>query len=359
MLFLILILIPYLWIILLIVLFRGKHYIRRDYSSRPTVSVFLPTCNEEGNVARKLDNLLGQNYPIHEVLVFDCSTDRTPEIVRQYIKHNQNIRLIPQESRIGVANTFNEFLKQTTGDIIVKTDCDSFTLYNSALRELVASFADPRIGGVSGICRTAGVEGSYRSLITTLQIAESNLDSAIIAHSSSVLAFQRTCVDPVDSDSMAEDTEEFVRIRRMGYRTIVNPEVVSQEQVPSNFLGRRAQKDRRAEGVVRVLIRNRSILFNPRYGLYGLIVFPWNFFLLTISPFLLVMGLIIIAYVSITELPVIGAALVLGLVAMLGLKRHLLLSLVDIQLSGLIGTINTLLRKPRPIWVRPHNSARI
>jgi len=350
--FLLITIIPYIAIILVVISFRSKHYLRTDYSSKLSVSIFLPTCNEQRNVARKLDDLLGQNYPIREVLVFDCSTDRTPEIVRQYIKYNQNIRLIQQESRTGVAKTFNEVLRQATGDIIVKTDCDSFTLNNSALRELIASFADPRVGGVTGICRTAGVEGSYRSLITTLQIAESNLDSAIIAHSSSLLAFRRTSVDPVDEDSMAEDTEEFVRIRRLGYRTIVNPEVVSQEQVPSNFLGRRAQKDRRAEGVVRVLIKNRSILLDPRYDLYGLIIFPMNLFLLGVSPFLAIIGLIIVAYLSVTELQSLGVALILGLVAMLTLKRHLLLSLVDIQLSGLIGTINALFRKPRPIWER-------
>ena len=348
--FLMLITIPYLGIITLVLLFRSKHYIRRDYSLRPPVSVFLPTYNEEGNIARKLDDLLNQNYHIHELLVFDCSTDHTPEIVRQYIRSHPNIKLIQQKSRTGVARTLNAFLNLATGEIIVKTDADSFTFNNGALKELVASFGDPRVGGVTGICRTVGIEGSYRRLITALQIMESNLDSVIIAHASSLLAFRRTCVQPVDENSMADDTEEFVRIRRLGYRTILNSEVVSQEQVPSDFWGRRAMKDRRAEGVLRVLMKNRSVLFNPKYGLYGLIIFPMNLFLLAVSPFLVLMGLIAVAYLSVTELPVLGLALILGLATTSALKPHLLMSLVDTQVSGLIGTMNAVFKKPRAIW---------
>jgi glycosyltransferase involved in cell wall biosynthesis len=42
--------------------------------------------NEENFIGKKLDNLLEQTYPIHEILIYDCSTDRTPGIIQKYQK---------------------------------------------------------------------------------------------------------------------------------------------------------------------------------------------------------------------------------------------------------------------------------
>jgi len=65
----------------------------------------LPTYNEEKFIEKKLDNLLEQTYLIHEILIYDCSTDRTPAIIQGYQKKNSSIKLIRQPARIGMART--------------------------------------------------------------------------------------------------------------------------------------------------------------------------------------------------------------------------------------------------------------
>jgi glycosyltransferase involved in cell wall biosynthesis len=42
----------------------------------------LPTYNEENFIEKKLDNLLEQMCHIHEILIYDCSTDKKTPISR-------------------------------------------------------------------------------------------------------------------------------------------------------------------------------------------------------------------------------------------------------------------------------------
>lgn len=330
---------------------RGKSGIcRKDYSYRPTVTVYVPTFNEERNIEKKLNNILEQDYAVDEILVIDCSTDRTSLIVQDYARRHPKIKLVSQPQRTGMARTLNDALSLGKTELLIKTDCDSIVHGRDALNQLVANFGDPRVGGVTGICVSEGIEASYRSLLTRLQIAESAMDSTIVAHASSLLAFRRSCAEYVDEDSMADDTEEFVRIRKRGYRTILDPSVRSTESLPRSWLSRRAVKDRRAEGIVRVLVKHSELFLNRKYGLYGMFIVPSNLFLLSISPFLLMADVVALALLMVAHPQAAPIALiVLGAVLA---YRSAFLAFLDVQVSGFVATLNFLLRRARPVWKR-------
>jgi len=349
-------LIPYIFVASVALLFGRGQVLKKDYSYSPKVTVFLPTFNEERNIAKKLDDLIQQTYPISEIMVYDCSTDNTPRIVEEYQKKYSNIKLIKQHERIGMAKTLNEALKKSGGEIFVKTDCDSLTKSRDALKELIADFGDKNIGAVSGVCINKGLEGYFRSFLTRLQIAESNLDSTIIAHATSLLAYRKVAVVDVDPNSLNDDAEEFVLIRKKGYRTVIDAQVVSEEELPETFRKRRLQKDRRAAGTIKVLLQNLSILFNPKFGLYGLVVFPIDIFLLVISPILLFVASILMGYIMFTISPIILVPylfLIFSPFVFYTIKKvNWLVALVDLQLSGLMGTLRLLFKRDSPKWER-------
>lgn len=88
------------------------------------VAVIIPTLNEEKFIARCLDSVIGQSYPFEEmdVMVIDGgSRDRTQEIVNQYHKKYENIRLLHNPGRIQ-SIAFNIGVKDSTAPYIVRLD---------------------------------------------------------------------------------------------------------------------------------------------------------------------------------------------------------------------------------------------
>lgn len=341
-------------IVATIIFIYGKRRINimKDYNYRPTVTVFIPTYNEERNIARKLDELLRQSYPINEILVIDCSNDRTPEIVSEYARYHPNIKLVRQNTRIGMARTLNQAIDTATGDILVKTDADTYIFSDDAIKEVIACFGDPNIGAVtvSRINNKIDMEDKYAKFLTIIQIAESNIDSTVIGMNS-ILAFRRSVMVKVDPESMAEDTEELVRIRRKGYRTIIEPSVITEEEIPMNMRLRRIQKDRRAEGIIRVLLNNIDMLFNPLYNKYGMLVLPLEFFVLIVSPFLSITLASIIIYLTSLYSSLFSILVVAGISIPYIVKRTLLSAFIDVNISGLIAVLRAM-KRPEPLWER-------
>ena len=70
--------------------------------SAPKVSIVLPTYNGERYLQRAIESCLEQTHQnIELVVVDDCSTDSTPEIIK--IVHGSAARIRPQSTQSGLA----------------------------------------------------------------------------------------------------------------------------------------------------------------------------------------------------------------------------------------------------------------
>src|SRR5207247_2069639 len=90
--------------------------------------------------------LLELDYPrdlVEVIVISDGSTDRTAELARRF-----EVRLVEVHPG-GKAAALNAGLAQATGEILFFTDVRQ-RLDRSSLSNLVARFADPRVGVVSG-----------------------------------------------------------------------------------------------------------------------------------------------------------------------------------------------------------------
>ena len=90
------------------------------------VSVILPVYNGETYLSECLDAILGQTLKEIEVIcVNDGSTDRSPEILREYAARDSRIRVIDQENT-GAGAARNNGMAQARGEYLSFLDADDF-----------------------------------------------------------------------------------------------------------------------------------------------------------------------------------------------------------------------------------------
>jgi cellulose synthase/poly-beta-1,6-N-acetylglucosamine synthase-like glycosyltransferase len=116
----------------------------------PRISVLIAAYNEEEAIERKIQQTLALEYPADkiEVLVLsDCSTDRTDEIVKAF--PDGRVRLIRMPERRGKTFAQNVGVKEATGEVIIFSDATAI-YHPKALLYLACNYQDAFVGAASG-----------------------------------------------------------------------------------------------------------------------------------------------------------------------------------------------------------------
>ena len=89
------------------------------------VSVIIPVYNVSNFIGRTIDSVLQQEYDdIEIVLVDDCSTDNSAEIIKQYQKSHPCVKYFRQQQNQGAAVARNKALDLATGQYVAFLDGD-------------------------------------------------------------------------------------------------------------------------------------------------------------------------------------------------------------------------------------------
>jgi teichuronic acid biosynthesis glycosyltransferase TuaG len=117
-------------------------------SDGPLVSVIMSAYNGADLIGESIDSVLAQTYdPIELVVVDDCSTDGTPEVVEAYAKqHPDRIRLERKSDRRGPCRRRNDALDLARGELIAWLDQDDLWLPEKTERQVEVLLARPEVG---------------------------------------------------------------------------------------------------------------------------------------------------------------------------------------------------------------------
>lgn len=329
----------------------------------PLVSVIIPVYNEELVIERRIKNIFDSSYPKEkmEVIIVDSgSKDRTCNTVEE--KFGNTVILLQEEERKGKAHAINLAINKSRGEILIITDGP--TLYSSdTISQLVHSLGNFSVGAVTALYEIPNAsenqitssEHAYWSYKDKIRILESR------AHSTSWLsgeacAFRKKVVNKVDEDTLADDANIALQTLSRGYRTFVNENCFFSEKSPSEFYDYFRIKTRRTLGGLIETLRFKSLLFNPRYGYFGLIIFPYRFFAQFISP-VLTFTTITIAIAAIMDIaPYIGIHAVLIIAAALlylGFRfRYKIISYIYLQVITTIALFLLATKRIRVDWVQ-------
>ena len=269
-----------------------------NLDSCPRLSIIVATYNEANVIRSKLENLNNVTYPKdkYEIIVVDSgSTDNTIQIVEEYRK--KGVILLKQQKRLGKANALNFALEKASGDIIVLTDANA-EFSPESLSALVKEF-DGRTGAVLPRFVPCGKlsywDKAFHEIHNMYKSSESAADSVFIVFGE-LFAFRRHLIDRIDEDAAADDLEIAMTIRKKGYRIKYNSDVEVKEKLPSGQKEVRIQKTRHIFGIIQAMVKNSYFFLNPRYGLYGMLIFPTHFLQMTLGPFLVFSSLAILLW---------------------------------------------------------------
>jgi cellulose synthase/poly-beta-1,6-N-acetylglucosamine synthase-like glycosyltransferase len=296
----------------------------------PSISLIVPSYNEEVSVRDSVGCMLRLDYPNYEVIVVnDGSKDRTLEFlidefklyksarsiagpietkpVRKVYESTEPVRLLViDKNNGGKADSINAGINAARCDLVMVVDSDSL-IERDGLFEMVKPFLeDPeRTIAVGGTVRAVNdcevSSGTVRrirtskSMLANFQSVEYlraffggrvgfSLFNCMLIISGAFGLFRRDRaieVGAFDHSSIGEDMELVVRMhhyyrdRKQPYRIAYVAAPVCWTEVPQDWKILHRQRKRWQRGTVDSLWRHREMLLNPRYGVVGMFAFPY------------------------------------------------------------------------------------
>jgi cellulose synthase/poly-beta-1,6-N-acetylglucosamine synthase-like glycosyltransferase len=186
--------------------------------------------------------------------------------VREFREHG--VRLAPFPERRGKICAINDAIGQVDADVVVFSDANAF-LAPGAIRALVANFADPSVGAVSGDVVLIGTraalatsEDLYYRYERWLQRVESEIGS-MIGVDGALYALRRSLFEPPPGDTILDDFSIPMGVVRMGYRVVFEPQALAHEEGSLTAMQEFSRKARIVAGAAQFLGR-------------GVTQFPWR-----------------------------------------------------------------------------------
>lgn len=200
-------------------------------------SIGITAYNEEANIGRLLQALLDQELTtvsITEIIVVaSACTDRTVDIVREYMAGDERIHLHLQERREGKPSAVNVFLRHAVEDICVLESGDTLP-GPGTIEGLVSMFRDPTVGMTGAHKVPVNAPEQMVGYLSHLRLAMEHNLCLEIPRLGELIAFRKV-LDAIPPDvAMDEAFVESLVIGR-GLRVMYAPDAVVYNLGPNSF----------------------------------------------------------------------------------------------------------------------------
>jgi glycosyltransferase involved in cell wall biosynthesis len=125
----------------------AAHCQRKEMSSHstPLVSVVMSVLNGDTYLSEAVESILGQTFLDFEFIITDDGSHApVTEILIDYSRRDNRIRLLRNERSTGLTKALNAMIRQTKGAFIARMDGDDISLPNRLEHQVHVFFDDPR-----------------------------------------------------------------------------------------------------------------------------------------------------------------------------------------------------------------------
>ena len=214
------------------------------------ISMGIMAYNEESNIGSLLQSVLNQEFnygQLEEIFVVASGcTDRTEDIVRNFIKKDKRIKLLHQSQREGKASAINLFLSKAHGNILIMESGDTIP-EKGVLDKLVAPFEDPNIGMTGAHPIPVNSKNNFIGFAVHFMWTLHHKIALDTPKLGELVAF-RNCVKEISRETAVDEASIEAIVRKAGYELYYVPDAVVRNKGPENIKDFIKQRRRIAAG---------------------------------------------------------------------------------------------------------------
>ncbi|QPJ66743.1 MAG: glycosyltransferase family 2 protein [Candidatus Nitrohelix vancouverensis] len=315
--------------------------------SKP-ISILAPAFNEEASIVNSVNSLLQLEYPLYEVVVInDGSTDRTLEYLKDSFdlkitnkvyrkqvecapvrgvyesKKHPNLLVIDKVNGGGKADAMNAGINASSYPLFCAIDSDSIIekdVLLKIIRPFIQDTSTVAAGGTVRIINGCKVRGGIidevglpKTLLGKFQIMEYfraflagrvafSSFSCLLIISGAFGLFKKQHVIDVGgywADAIGEDMELVVRLhkhlrqKKEKYKIVYIPDPVCWTEAPETYKVLGLQRKRWQRGLLQCLSVHSTMFLNPKYGVVGMLAFPFFLIFEGLGPIVEFVGVIL------------------------------------------------------------------
>jgi cellulose synthase/poly-beta-1,6-N-acetylglucosamine synthase-like glycosyltransferase len=317
----------------------------------PSITIIAPAYNESLNVVENVRSLLSNHYVNYSVIIVNDGSkdDSLEKLIEAYDLEkvdyiiNEKLKTKPLRSGVfksknpafeklmvvdkengGKADALNMGLNISTSKYVACIDVDCLLLEN-ALQKMIKPFLEETdatviaTGGVIRIANSCVINGGKlmdvnlpKNLLVRSQILEyirafllgrmawSRLNGLLVISGAFGVFDKKIAIDVggYDTKTVGEDMEIIVRMRRYmeeqgrKYKVSYIPDPLCWTEAPDNYKIFISQRNRWTRGTIETLKKHRKIGFNPKYGSFGLLSYPYWLIFERLAPVIEVIGIL-------------------------------------------------------------------
>jgi glycosyltransferase involved in cell wall biosynthesis len=110
---------------------------RFNLNTKTTISCVIPAYNEGKNISRVLDVVTTYSKFNEIIVIDDGSKDNTREIVKEYQKNCEHLKLIVNSHNLGKTGAIKKAVYMSSGELVVMLDADLINLNHRNLNALI------------------------------------------------------------------------------------------------------------------------------------------------------------------------------------------------------------------------------
>ena len=317
----------------------------------PSITIIAPAYNESLNVVENVRSLLSNHYVNYDVIIVNDGSkdDSLDKLIEAYDLEkadyivNEKLKTKPLRAGIfksknpafeklivvdkengGKADALNFGLNISKSKYVACIDVDCLLL-EDALQKMIKPFLEVTetkviaSGGVIRIANSCMIKGGKlidvnlpKNLLVQSQILEylrafllgrmawSRLNGLLVISGAFGILDKEIAIEVggYDTETVGEDMEIIVRMRRymeeLGkkYRVSYIPDPLCWTEAPDNYKIFISQRNRWTRGTIETLKKHSKIGFNPKYGSFGMLSYPYWLIFERFAPIVEVVGLL-------------------------------------------------------------------